>query len=171
MRLKESNRRPTRAAFTLIEILVVMSVLSSVMGGAIALTIVMQQSLKQSDENLVARQQLVRFADDFRNDFHRAQRHRFQSGTLTLEFGDEQPEVVYQIDSSSISRIVESDETKTKRQDSYVFGASFAIEPMSTEKAGTFGFRVTDSQNRQSGQRRSVQRPEFEIIAVRRLNQ
>ncbi len=149
--LGQSNRRRATSVprgFTLIEIVTVLVLLTALLGGTISLVSVASGSDKQSKANLIQRQELRRFADDFRRDAHTtADLSAVSTNESSISFAAAAGgKVIYQIQSSStVTRTAEDSEGNLVGSDSYGIGIDGEIEIRRPEASDLIEWTIIDS--------------------------
>ncbi|MFU7557680.1 type II secretion system protein J [Roseiconus sp. JC912] len=152
-RCRQSHCVPNRTGHTLIEVIIAMTILMSMFAGILTLVVAIQRSSSDSEQQFNLRQQIRRFADDFRNDFHHSEYHTIQDNKLRLNFDGQQPDLVYEISDSAIVRI--NDSTMTRER--YSFGNDVQCSVASSENDSASWAITLPSQTPRT----------FEIFAIR----
>ena len=115
--------RKVSSGFTLLELLLVLSLLSSLLGGTIGLVAIARKSDQQAKRSGLIRQEIRRFADDVRRDVNAAVDVEVTEDGLILSQDSDDPRVVYRTASdSTVSRLVKSSTEKVKSKDRYAVG-------------------------------------------------
>ncbi|MCM2373161.1 prepilin-type N-terminal cleavage/methylation domain-containing protein [Aporhodopirellula aestuarii] len=149
------------AGYTLIEVLVVLSLVSSLMGGTIGLMSIVQKSDKTSKQGFSVRQELRRFADDVRRDTHSASDVQTDQTSLTLSRESSTQPIVYRVESTtSVSRVVLNPDESSVTRDEYAIGrdAGIQIELLDNNKLVQWTITESDRPN-----------APIRIVAARRL--
>ncbi|MFG0287303.1 MAG: prepilin-type N-terminal cleavage/methylation domain-containing protein [Rhodopirellula sp. JB044] len=115
---KRSNRLPM--GYTLLEVLLVLTLVSSLLAGVGGLITIVQKSTNASKKSFLVRRDLRRFADDFRDDAHSAATAVVEQERLTLSRVSSVSTVVYRIEPQQhVKREVFDDEQRLVAQDTY----------------------------------------------------
>ncbi len=125
------SRQPRPQGFTLIEILLVLSLLASVLSGTVGLLSLVQKSNQQGQENLMQRREIRRFANDLRRDMRSAGEAEIKEDQLVLKNQSPPLEIIYQVDKGELTRSqAGGDDKAIKSYDQYRLGdqARSAIE-------------------------------------------
>ena len=165
----QSSRRAggNASGFTLIEILLVLALLTTVLAGVVGLIATMQRRSELVERNLLLRNEIRRFADEMRHDFHSSQRGELTDQSLVLFNADETQKTIYKVDSdSTIRRITEGSSTggvgrSIVGRDRYEIGNHISVDV----RLGQDGRSV-----RWSIKEVNTASPAIEIVAVRNPN-
>ena len=143
--VRHANNHPK--GFTIIELLIVLAVTSSVLGGTIGLISIAQGSNQQSKQNLFQRQEIRRFADDMRRDIRRAESSTLSDGKLVLLDTSLDREVAYQVESDSVVRRSEENiEARSVARDGYNIGISARITVQWLDEINAAQWTITENE-------------------------
>lgn len=125
--------RSGSGGFTLIEILLVFSLLGSLLGGTIGLIRVIRQSNQNAQQNLVMRQEIRRFANDLRRNVGSANQVRIEDGKLVATVASPQSSTIYQTTPDHVERITHFDPepnagSVTRSIERYVVGSRLSSQ-------------------------------------------
>ena len=140
-----SNRRFTRPAFTLIETVVSLVILSSLMGSAFGLLTLVQRSNERATSNRMFRQQVRAFAKIFRKDANARDSELIFEDTGELRVLTKTKKITYQIvDGSKIARIQTTIGQQMTQRERFDFGEDIDLQ-ISQGPAETIAhWRITD---------------------------
>jgi prepilin-type N-terminal cleavage/methylation domain-containing protein len=143
-RVPQSFRCRIRSGFTLIELMVVFSLLASVLVGTLTLLSLIRRSGDQADQDFRIRQELRRFAGDLRRDVHQASDLKIglPETRLVLQFTEKSIEYRF-VAPSTLTRIVDPDSTSSAR-DQYDFGRDFDVTLQSIDDGQTIQWSFQD---------------------------
>lgn len=140
------NRMPTRG-FTLIEILLVLSLLGCLLGGTIGLIKIIRDSDQAAKQSHITRQEIRRFANDLRRDVRSADQLAIEEAKLVINTDSPPSEIRYQITANQVERTksIEPDEIRHS-QDRYLIGPdhSSGLKLLENDTAVTWTFTQTD---------------------------
>ncbi len=137
---------PRRMGFTLIEMLLVLTLLASLLGATIGLMSIARTSNQQAKKELLSRQQIRRFADDVRRDVRSAQELEVVDGKLILSNEEPSRRTVYSVESgSTIRRHIEDASVQVPLTDHYRFNDSIKIEVQTMDPIGAVQWTLTQS--------------------------
>ncbi|OYP34912.1 type II secretion system protein J [Rhodopirellula sp. MGV] len=148
-----------RSGFTIIELMVVLSLLTVLFSGLIALVVSIQNNAQRSDRQFLSRQEVRRFTDDFRRDFHRSRSHTAEDQQVELTFDDESQTVVYSAAETSLIRTVSDADGGIAKREDYKIGERFRVEFPNSETSDASRWRLVGKDERD---------PTFEIVATRK---
>lgn len=135
-----------RGGFTLIELVLVLTLTSALLGGVIGLMSIARGSDQQSIRNLVQRQEIRRFADDIRRDLRRSENSALTVDEFVLSDASQNRRILYQIDSgSTIIRTIRDDNDLVVLRDKYSVGNNARIEVDWLEDAQTIRWAITEA--------------------------
>ncbi|MDA9777806.1 type II secretion system GspH family protein [Rubripirellula sp.] len=124
-----SNRRFTRPAFTLIETVVSLVILSSLMGSAFGLLTLVQRSNERATSNRMFRQQVRAFAKMFRKDANARDSELIFEDTGELRVFTKTKKITYQIvDGSKIVRIQTTIDQQITQRERFDFGEDIDLQ-------------------------------------------
>lgn len=155
----------TRAGFTLIEMVLVLTLLTTILGGTIGLMTVVRSSDHRAAQNALNRQDLRRFADDIRRDVRAAEEITLENSQLILTHASSEETIVYHVDSNAVvSRSIKSPSDSSAppgnaSQDHYVIGREADIQIQVPGESDTVRWTITEADR--------PQQP-VEILAQRR---
>ncbi|SMP58615.1 prepilin-type N-terminal cleavage/methylation domain-containing protein [Neorhodopirellula lusitana] len=158
------RRKHGSSGFTLIELMVVLSLVSTLLGGAIGLIAVVRQSESQAKLNLENRQGIRRFADDVRRDVALARRievdAKGQEKKMVIVRQADSPRIEYQAGpGSQIHRVVINESQEPLGQDSYLIGTNATIDVELLDETNSVRWTITEKDGGA---------PPIAILAVRR---
>lgn len=137
---------PRRMGFTLVEMLLVLTLLASLLGATIGLMSIARTSNQQAKKELLSRQQIRRFADDVRRDVRSAQELEVVDGKLILSNEEPNRRTVYSVESgSTIRRHIEDSTAQVPLTDHYDIGDSMKIEIQTMDPIGAVQWTFTQS--------------------------
>lgn len=123
------NPGKQRRGFTLIELLLVLVLTASLLGGTIGLISIAGVSNQHAKQNQRLRQEIRRFADDFRRDMRLAEQCVLANSEVVLQDTSASLQIRYTIESESgIIRRVHKNETAQESIDHYQFLGCDRIE-------------------------------------------
>lgn len=137
---------PTRSrlGFTLIELILVLSMVGSLLGGTISLLSLAQKSNQRGQRNFLDRQEIRRFADDVRRDMHAAEKAELAAAELVLTIASPPSEITYRVADGSLVRLVTNSEDGTQRsQDRYVLASDEKIAMSWVEEGAKVRWTIT----------------------------
>ncbi|KAA1261241.1 hypothetical protein LF1_37870 [Rubripirellula obstinata] len=112
-----------RQAYTLLEMVVVLSLMGMLLGGTVMLMTVIRQSERDAAKALLHRREIVRFADELRGDVLVASDVQIADDQVTIEQSTRDKTIVYQADGlTMISRSVSSGADSGISNDTYTVG-------------------------------------------------
>jgi prepilin-type N-terminal cleavage/methylation domain-containing protein len=110
------------SGFTLIEILVVVSMLAMLLAGILSLVTLIRQSSERADKDLLIRQEIRRFAENLRHDVHRSSNLTLDAEGSKLTLKNAEKSIDYEfVSPSTITRTLNSDSMPLAR-DRYGIG-------------------------------------------------
>ncbi|TWT92243.1 prepilin-type N-terminal cleavage/methylation domain-containing protein [Neorhodopirellula pilleata] len=124
-------RRSIVSGFTLIEIVLVLSLVGSLLAGTIGLMSIASESTKQAKERRLSRSEIRRFADDVRRDVAEADEVTVEGEVMTISNGTPPTTIIYRIEPGQIRRTkqTQSDDTSDQEsRDRYLVGPMFNIQ-------------------------------------------
>ena len=131
-------RSAPRQAYTLLELIVVISLLASLLAGMLSLVSAVSTSSRQADKNFRAQQEILRFAGDLRRDFKRSDRMEVDADDKKLTCGDNTQTVQYKLVSpSTIDRIVLDKRSVPLAKDRFVVGVDAEVTLQSLDNGRT----------------------------------
>ncbi len=163
-----SSFKPARAnditnGFTLIEMVLVLTLTSTVLGGTIGLMSLARRSNQQANQNLLQRREIRRLTDDIRRDIRLAESSTVADGELVLSNTSLDWEIVYSVESnSSVGRRVEKMTEPAVQRDNYAIGVSARIDVQWLDEFNAVQWTITETD--------SPNEP-IQIIASRRLTE
>lgn len=124
-----------RGGFTLIELLMVLSLIASILGGTISLMTLVRGSDQQSQQNLLRRSEVRRFADDVRRDVHAADEINIEKKELVLKSAGSDSLIRYRTGSrATIERETMSADQSVIARDQYALADDADIRIESSEQ-------------------------------------
>ena len=134
------------AAFTLMELLVVLVLTSSIMGTTISLIHLAQKSYQQFEMRQKVRNEIRSFANDFRSEVRKADSVKYVDGKVSMESPDQGQFVSYQIENnSSVMRLVETVDQQPINRNHYRFGAEVTVQFSFEDHLDSLSCVFTDS--------------------------
>lgn len=97
------SRRISRG-FTLIELILVLSLMGSLLGGTIGLLSLVQNSNEHGRRDFLCRQELRRFANDVRRDMHAAAHVEINETALVITSESPPSEVTFEVNDGTLAR-------------------------------------------------------------------
>lgn len=157
---KATARSRSRLGLTLIELILVLSMVGALLGGAISLLALTQKSSQKGQSNFVARQEVRRFADDVRRDMHMAETADLTKTELVLKVQSPSSEIVYRVDDGELVRTAsDGGDGAPTSHDRYVLASDEQIDVSWVKEGELVQWSFTSA----DGPRRPVR-----IIAARR---
>jgi prepilin-type N-terminal cleavage/methylation domain-containing protein len=143
-RIPQSFRCRIRSGFTLIELMVVFSLLASVLVGTLTLLSLIRRSGDQADEDFRIRQEFRRFAGDLRRDVYQASDLKInpRDSKAVLQVAEKSIEYRF-VAPSTLTRMVDSESTSNPR-DQYDFGREFDVTLQSIDDGQTIQWSFQD---------------------------
>ena len=130
------TRRGLRSAFTLIEAVISMTIISSTMVTAVGLVTLAQQSSDQINASRLFRRQVQRFAHTYREDTQRPKTGRILLEDNQVALRSTDRIITYSLDDiSTISRMTADNDQPTRLLETYDFGKSVTIEVVQPNQA------------------------------------
>ncbi|WP_182865155.1 prepilin-type N-terminal cleavage/methylation domain-containing protein [Rhodopirellula sp. JC639] len=115
--------------YTLIELLLVLALTSSLLGGVIGLMTIARKSDDAAERNLFRRQEIRRFADDLRRDVRAAAEIDLDADELVLGAASSDVVTRYQIESgATVIRRIDKGDAKRSAIDHYEVGNASRVE-------------------------------------------
>lgn len=149
------------SGFSLVELLVALSLLGMVLSGTIGLVAMVRTSTHNATSNRLHRQEIRRFADDLRRDVHAANSATVENDELILAYASNESTATYRADSqSSLHRTVADDSASSR--DAYKVPSTARIRFESIDDGRLIRVTFTDPD-------RPLQ--PIEIIATRKTQQ
>lgn len=146
IRARNCDTKRIPAGYTLIEVLLVLSLVSSLLGGTIGLMSIVQKSDKNSKQSFVIRQELRRFADDIRRDIHAANDVSIDESILTLSRASSEQSIIYRVDSkTSVSRVILNADESSAARDEYTIGRDAVMQIESLGDGNLVQWTITES--------------------------
>lgn len=145
-RVRRTPRR--RDGFTLVEMLLVLTLTTSLLAGAIGLLTVLSKSNRQAQQNLSLRQEIRRFADALRSDVRVATRTETTDLRLVIDHGEADETISYEIgDSGTVERVVTGPDDERISGDRFRISRDGSISIESVESSGVSAVRWTIVEN------------------------
>ncbi|MDA9858988.1 type II secretion system GspH family protein [Rubripirellula sp.] len=139
------SRPASRPAFTLIEILVSLVILSSLMGSALGLLTLVQRSNERATSNRLFRQQVRAFAKMFREDADARDSELLFDSNGELRVLTTTENITYRIvDGSKISRVQTTTDQQITRREDFDFGAGIEVQLSQDPADATARWIITD---------------------------
>lgn len=155
-----AKSRNLSRGFTLIEVLLVLTLVSTLLASTISLMMIVKKSDKQAARTLQNRHDIRRFADDIRRDLQSEREVRIQGSDLLIDNESESSQTTYRVRSgSAIDRVVTDADQKPTARETYEVGIHAKIEVRWLEEDRLIQWTIVES-NRKS-------RP-IQIVAVLR---
>ncbi|WP_372898713.1 hypothetical protein [Stieleria sp.] len=144
------GRAGTAGGFTLVELLLVLTLTASLLGGVISLVSIARRSSLEATQNQFHRQEIRRFADDIRRDVRHSTRSVVKDGELELTTATSDRTITYQIDNESLvrRRLVESNDSAPS-VDRYAFGKDAKVDVQWLEEIRAVRWTITSTQRPQ----------------------
>lgn len=139
-----------RSAFTLIEILVVLSLTTALMGIAIGLVNLASDSNQNAQQSFLHRQEIRRFANELRRDMHQSLGSEVSDDQRSVTITSQDQRIRYQVDSSpnsnhaTLSREVIGTDGESLSSDSYSVMVVGQIEVRQLKQYNAVQWTITD---------------------------
>ncbi|WP_233215744.1 type II secretion system protein [Rhodopirellula bahusiensis] len=129
-----------RHGFTLLETLVMLTMVIAMLGGTLALVSLIRTSSQHATADGLDRQEIRRLANDIRRDVADANQVEVDGSRLILDFSDSNSRIVYDFGSEpAFARTVESTDESVQSSDRYLINKSSQVElrlqPLSEDEA------------------------------------
>lgn len=137
---------PSRShlGFTLIELILVLSMVGALLGGTISLLALAQKSNQRGQQNFLARREIRRFADDVRRDMHAAETAELADGELVLKLTSPPSAIIYRVADGSLLRTASDGAEQThKSRDRYVLASDEQIAVSWVDEGETVAWSFT----------------------------
>lgn len=152
------RRNTDRRGFTLIEVVLALSLVGGLLTGILGVLSLVQQSERSAGESVIHLQSIRRFADDVRRDVHECESLQLQKGQLQCALEDSKL-VTYEIQSDNVVTRTLRVDLKTMATETYHLFEAGQVDLQSIDDGRAILCTISDSQR--------PQRP-YTILASRR---
>lgn len=159
-RTSRLGRARLSAGYSMMEMIIVLTLLSSAMAGVVGLMSVVRDGDQNAAENFLMRNEIRRLADDLRRDVRSTGRSDLLDSTLTLADLSGERQIVYQVESDSVvTRTLTMKSRSSVSRDRYQIGKDLRVEIQLGQQEQIVQWTITP-------QNQAV--PPIEIVSARR---
>lgn len=145
-----TNLTPRAGGFTLIEVVLVLTLFSTLLASTISLVTIVKRSDRQASRSFQHRQDIRRFADDVRRDLHRGDDVQINGNEVVIRNQREVLQTIYEIRSNTtIARVVLDSDQNSIASEIYQVGIEAQIEVQWLQEDRLIQWTLTET-NRES---------------------